>query len=115
MIAKTLACCVSLIALLTVAAPARAVAQTTRDDCEARIAKLDASQAEGGERLFEKRAVLDACFNQYKRDKTIAGLVLECAKYEEQPVVKQQAVAECQLAAFKYANQLRELKARFRK
>jgi hypothetical protein len=41
--------------------------------------------------------------------------VKECAKYEEQPVVKQQAVAECQLAAFNYANALRTLKAEFGK
>jgi hypothetical protein len=37
------------------------------------------------------------------------------AKDEEQPVVKQQFVAECQLAAFGYANALRTLKAEYRK
>ena len=42
---------------------------------------------------------------------TIERLVEQCAKYEEQPVVKQQFVAECQLAAFGYANALRTLKA----
>jgi hypothetical protein len=45
----------------------------------------------------------------------IERLVSECAKYEEQAVVKQQAVAECQLAAFGYANALRSLKTDYRK
>ena len=39
----------------------------------------------------------------------------ECARYEEQPVLKQQFVAECQLAAFNYANALYTLKAEYRK
>ena len=39
----------------------------------------------------------------------------ECAKYEEQPVLKQQSVAECQLAAFSYANGLRTLKEEYGK
>lgn len=76
---------------------------------------LDASQAEGEERLAEKREVIDYCYSQYKRDKTIERLVNDCAKYEEQPVVKQQSVAECQLAAFNYANALRTLKSDYRK
>jgi hypothetical protein len=33
----------------------------------------------------------------------------------KQPVVKQQFVAECQLAAFKYRSELRALEAQFRK
>jgi hypothetical protein len=112
-------------------APACAVAQTAKDrlvlrsanpvpglakdDCESRIRMLDASQAEGEERLAEKREVIDYCYSQYKRDKTIERLVNDCAKYEEQPVVKQQSVAECQLAAFNYANALRTLKSDYRK
>ena len=36
-------------------------------------------------------------------------------EYEEQPVVKQQFVAECQLAAFNYANALYSLKAEYAK
>lgn len=131
MMAKTMVCYVSVIALVAATAPVRAVEQTTpdkpvlrsaskppnltRDDCEARIEKLDASDAEGEERLFEKRSVIDACFNQYKHDKTIVSLVLECAKYEEQPVVKRQFAADCQLAAFTYGNELRALKAQYRK
>jgi hypothetical protein len=91
------------------AAPARA------DDCEARMQKLDGSNAEGQERLDLKDAVIAFCAGQYRQDKTIGRLVQECAKYEEQPVVKQQAVAECQLAAFGYANALRTLKAEFGK
>ena len=82
-----------------------------KDDCETRIQKLDASNAEGQERLDEKHALIDFCANQYKHDKTIEKLVAECAKYAEQPVVKQQFVAECQLAAFGYANALHTLKA----
>ena len=129
--AKTVVCYVSVIALVTAAAPVLAVEQTTldkpvlrsasrppkstTDDCEARIEKLDASDAEGEERLFEKRSVIDACFDQYKHDKMIVSLVLECAKYEEQPVVKRQFAADCQLAAFTYGNELRALKAQYRK
>jgi hypothetical protein len=83
----------------------------TEDDCETRIQRLDASNAEGQERLDEKNVVIGFCANQYQHDKTIKQLVEMCAKYEEQPVVKQQLVAECQLAAFGYANALRTLKA----
>jgi hypothetical protein len=132
MMASTVVCFVSVIALVAATAPVRAVEQTTtpdkpvlrnaskpsnltRDDCEARIEKLDGSDAEGEERLFEKRSVIEACFNQYKHDKTIVSLVLECAKYEEQPVVKRQFAADCQLAAFTYGNELRALKAQYRK
>ncbi len=85
------------------------------DDCEARMQKLDASNTEGQERLDEKHALIDFCANQYKHDKAIGRLVEECAKYEEQPVVKQQFVAECQLAAFGYANALHTLKAEYGK
>jgi hypothetical protein len=77
--------------------------------------KLDASPAEGEERLREKNEVIDYCASQYKNDKTITRLVKECAKYIEQPVVKQQSVAECQLAAFNYANALYTLRAEYRR
>jgi hypothetical protein len=80
------------------------------DDCEARIGKLDESNTEGEERLAEKNDVIDFCARQYKQDRTINRLVDACARYEEQPVIKQQFVAECELAAFKYANALRALK-----
>ncbi len=76
---------------------------------------LDSSQAQGEERLTEKQAVIEDCAKQYRGDKTIGRLVRECAKYEEQPVVKQQFVADCQLAAFNYANALSALKAEYRK
>jgi hypothetical protein len=46
--------------------------------------KLDASPAEGEERLREKNEVIDYCASQYKTDKTIARLLKECAKYVEQ-------------------------------
>jgi hypothetical protein len=88
---------------------------STGRDCETRIRKLEASQAEGEERLSEKHLVIEYCASRYKNDKTIERLVKECAKYEEQPVVKQQFVAECQLAAFNYANTLYVLKAEYRK
>jgi hypothetical protein len=103
--------CVSILAFVTAAAPALAGAE----DCESRIRKLDASTAEGQARLDEKNELIDFCAKQYKRDKTVQRLVDACARYEEQPVAKQQAVAECQLAAFNYANALRTLKAEFGK
>jgi len=120
--------CVSILALVTAAAPFAAAEPTAGDksvlrsaastpaqgDCEARIQRLDASQAEGQERLAEKRAVIDHCFNQYKHDKTIIRLVMDCAKYEQQPVVSRQLVAECQLAAFNYANALQTLREEYR-
>jgi hypothetical protein len=111
---STLACA-SILALVTAASPALAGERKANDDCEARMQKLDASNAEGQERLDEKNEVIAVCARQYKRDKTIERLVQECAKYEEQPVVKQQSVAECQLAAFNYANALRALKAEYGK
>ena len=124
-------CCVSILALVTAAAPARSGEQAAKDkhvlpsafslanstggDCATRIRKLEASQAEGEERLAEKHSVIDYCASQYKNDKTIERLAKECAKYEEQPIVKQQFVAECQLAAFNYANILYAVKAEYRK
>jgi hypothetical protein len=104
---KFILCCVSILALVTAAA--------AEDDCETRIRKLDASAAEGAERLAEKDGVIGHCARQYKRNKTIERLVKECARYAEQPVVKRQFVAECQLAAFNYANALHTLKAEYRK
>jgi hypothetical protein len=92
-----------------VASPPKSVKQ----DCETRMQKLDASTAEGEERLAEKDEVIGVCASQYRRDKTIGNLVNACRKYEEQPVVKQQFLAECQLAAFGYANALRALKAEY--
>ena len=123
---KSVLVCASIIALVTGTAPglagdriagdahvprgAASQPASIEDDCETGIQKLDASNAEGQERLDEKNALIDLCANQYKHDKTIQRLVAECAKYEEQPIVKQQFVAECQLAAFGYANALRTLK-----
>jgi hypothetical protein len=104
--------CASILALVTAAAPGFA---GDKVDCETRMQMLDASTAEGQRRMDEKNAAIDFCANQYKHDKTIEGLVEACAKYEEQPVVKQQLVAECQLAAFGYANALRTLKTEYGK
>jgi len=129
--AKSILHCVSILALVTAAPLACAGEESANDkhvlrtasslpnsaggDCETSIRKLDASQAEGEERLAEKNEVIDRCASQYKRDKTIERLVKECAKYEEQPTVKRQLVAECQLAAFNYANLLHTLKAEYRR
>ena len=120
---RSILCCVSILALVAAAAPACAAQQaktsppavSSEEDCEARIRTLDAAGAEGAERLAEKNAVIGFCATQYKRDATIQRLVKECAKYAEQPVLKQQFVAECQLAAFNYANALGTLKAEYRK
>jgi hypothetical protein len=109
---RSVVVCTSILVLVIAAAPAFAGA---KDDCETRIGKLDASNAEGQERLDEKNAAIALCANQYRHDKTIERLVQACAKYEEQPVVKQQLVAECQLAAFGYANALQTLKAEYGK
>jgi hypothetical protein len=121
---------VSILALVIAAAPAMAGKRTTEDthiarktasppkpageDCGTSMQKLDASTAEGEQRLAEKHATIAVCATQYKRDSAIGMLVKQCAKYEEQPVVKQQFVADCQLAAFNYANALRALKAEYR-
>jgi hypothetical protein len=128
---KSVLCCVSILALVTAATAAGAdelaakdrhvlrsassVPNSTGYDCETRIRKFDASNAEGEERLAEKNGVIGHCASEYKGDKTIERLVKECARYEEQSIVKQQSVAECQLAAFNYANTLRTLKAEYRK
>jgi hypothetical protein len=127
---KPIVVCASMFVLITQTVPALAIEQTAPavnvsrnalppgdagNDCEARIEKLDASNAEGEERLAEKNEVIDFCDRQYERDHTIKRLIKECAKFEEQPVVKQQSVAECQLAAFKYANALRTLKREYKK
>lgn len=127
---KSVSACASIFVIITTAASSFAGEQIARDtqasrsaasppasldDCETRIQKLDASNAEGQERLDEKHALIDLCANQYKHDKTIERLVEACAKYEEQPVVKQQFVADCQLAAFGYANALRALKLEYGK
>ena len=128
---RSILCWVSVLALVIAAAPpghgeeragnkrvspsAASLQNAAGDDCESRIQKLDASDAEGEERLAEKNDVIGRCAAQYKHDKAIERLVSECAKYAEQAVVKQQFVAECQLAAFTYANALHTLKAEYRK
>jgi hypothetical protein len=128
---KSILCCVSILALVAAAAPGRAgepavehkqgspgaasQKKSGKVDCEARIQDLNESQADGEERLTEKNAVIDTCASQYKTDKMIGRLVKECAKYEKQPVVQQQFVAECQLAAFNYANALSTVKAEYGK
>ena len=123
MMIKSVLCCVAMLALVIAPAPAgaeqaakgkqmsRPVPNPSAENCQTRISKLESSQAEGAERLAEKNAVIDHCASQYKRDKTIERLVKECAKYEGQSVVRQQFVAECQLAAYGYANALYTLKA----
>jgi hypothetical protein len=128
---KSFLCCVSVLALVIAAASAgngeprastkraspsaASLPNSTGENCEARMQKLDSSQAEGEERLREKNEVISHCNAQFKRDRMIERMVDECAKYEEQPIVKQQSVAECELAAFNYANTLYALRADYRK
>jgi hypothetical protein len=109
---KSIVFMISLLALITTTLAVRAAEQTkgAPDDCEAKIQKLEDSNAEGDERLALKNEIIDFCAKQYKGDKTIEKLVTECSKYEEQAEIKQQFVAECQLAAFGYANALKNLK-----
>ena len=116
--------CVCVLALVIASAPARSdeqaasgfsAANSGEGDCETRMQKLDESQAEGEDRLREKYRVIDYCASQYENDKTIQRLAEECAQYIEQPVIKQQFFAECQLAAFNYANALYALKAEYGK
>lgn len=106
---KFILCWLLILAHATATVPAWS--QEQKDRCEARMTKLDASQAEGADRLAEKNAAIDYCDRQYKHDKTIQRLVKECAKYEAQPIIEQQFVAECMLAAYGYANALYALKA----
>jgi hypothetical protein len=96
--------------LAIAAAPARA-ADSAVNTCEAGIEKLDVSTAEGDERLTEKNGVLDRCAKAYARDKTSERLVKECTRYEAQAASAQQLAADCQLAAYRYVNALRLLKA----
>src|SRR5262245_22791347 len=99
---KSLLCCIAILALVTAAAPGRAAAQaktSAKKDCETLMRELDASTAEGADRLAVKYEVVEHCSRQYRRDRRIDGLVKECAKYAEQPIIKQQFLAECQLAA----------------
>lgn len=113
----------ALAASALVAAPARAGAQSTKakpfapaaaapsdDDCAARIQKLEESGAEGAERLAAKWEVVAFCAKEFKGDKTVQRLVKECAKFLDQPVLRQLLVSECQLAAYGYGNAMRMLK-----
>ena len=56
----------------------------TKDDRETRIQKLDASQAEGEERLAEKNAVMGHCAaSKARQDASTAREGVD--KYKEQP------------------------------
>jgi hypothetical protein len=92
--------CASILVFVSAIAPGLA-------DCEASMQKLETSNAEGEERLRDKNKVIELYARQYESVTAIKRLVKECAKFEEQPVMKQQLVAECQLATFNYANALR--------
>ena len=103
-----------MVALAIAAAPAiSGPPKPAKDACETTIARLEASTAEGEERLAEKNAAIEACASQFRRDTVIGNLVKACARYEEQAVIKQQFVADCQLAAFGYGNALGALKAEY--
>jgi len=96
----------SLLCLTLIAAGPTFAGSVKTPDCESEIDKVDISDAEGQQRLDVMNTAINVCAAQYKRDKKIASLVRECAKYEDQPTVQQQFVAACQVAAFKYANAL---------
>ncbi|MDR2881558.1 MAG: hypothetical protein LBV29_06625, partial [Azoarcus sp.] len=69
------------------------------------------SQTEGEERLAEKVEAIEYCMRECESNTTIGQLADECAKYEGQAVTQQQLVADCQVAAYNYANALRMLKS----
>src|SRR3974390_3742429 len=87
---KAILVCTSIFAFVTVVGPALAGEQTAKEthvlrntsslpnstegDCETRIQKLDASSAEGEERLAEKNEGIDFCVIQYEHDNTIKRL-----------------------------------------
>ncbi len=84
-------------------------------DCASRMQELYASNAEGEERLAEKNNAIASARRNKGATRRSRRWSTRRAKYEEQPVVKRQAVAECQLAALGYANALRGLKAEYGK
>lgn len=85
--------------------------KSTDDNCESKINQSNVSEAEGEERLQEKNEALSFCASQYKGERKIDALVKDCRKYVSQSVVSQQAVADCQLAAYSYANAIAALRA----
>ncbi len=95
------------IALIVAAAPAFA-GSVKVPDCESEIDKVTISDAEGQQKLDVMNTAINVCAAQFKRDKKITSLVRECAKSE----VEHQFVAQCQIAAFNYANALYGVKAR---
>ncbi len=113
-------CCVSLLALAAAPAPASAQAKVKPaapkaapqppEDCADKIQKFEKSDAEGAERLAVKWEVVAFCDKEFKRDATVQRLVKDCAKYMDQPVLRQLLVTECQLAAYSYGNAMRMLK-----
>jgi hypothetical protein len=106
---------ISVLTVMAALAPVPAYAQPAGgQNCEAKMQPLEQSTAEGEERLAEKNEAIAICSREYRRDAAIMRLVKECAKYEKQPVVQQQLVADCQLAAFNYANALRTAKSEFK-
>ena len=122
---RLILCGIAALAFIAAPAPAGATkpavpsgaapAVTADEDCSDRIRKFEVSDAEGAERLAAKWEVVAFCDKEFKRDKMVQGLVKECAKYIEQPVIKQLLVTDCQLAAYSYGSVLRFLKAEYRK
>jgi hypothetical protein len=120
---RLILCGIAAFAFIAAPAPASATkpvvpsgaAPAVAEDCATRIQKLEASEAEGAERLAAKWEVVGFCDKEFKRDKTVQALVKECTKYLEQPVIKQLLVTDCQLAAYSYGSALRFLKAEYRK
>jgi hypothetical protein len=111
--ARAVACCLSVVALVAAAAPARAVGQIARDDCRARIEGLNASRAEGEHRLAEKHAAIDACMHRYADDKTIVSLVRNAPSTRRSPSSSSRPSPAASSQPSNYGNELRALKAEF--
>jgi hypothetical protein len=72
----------SLLCLTLIAAGPAFAGSVKTPDCESEIDEVEISDAEGQQRLDAMNTPINVCAAQYKRDKKIASLVRECAKYE---------------------------------
>ncbi len=77
--------------------------------CRSEIEKLNRSTAEGQQRLTEKNHVIKVCADQFENSQTYLPLIATCRKYEGQPLVLQQLVADCVLSVYGFANAVYDL------
>jgi len=75
----------SLLCLAFVAAGPAFAGSVKTPYCESEIDRVEILDAEGQQRLDVMNAAINVCAVEYKRDKKIASLVRECAKYEDHP------------------------------